>query len=232
MLILGLETATEMASVTLTREGREIAGWRTETAGDLCQHLAREAAGVLGRGGVSFQDLDLVAVGLGPGSFTSLRIGLATAKAFAIAHDTPLVGASSLAAMAWQERRRLGGLVCPVLDARRGDLYAGLYRVEGESIERVESEIVGKPEAVIGMLGARGREVTVFGQLSREQAEAFEAVGVRTEGETIYPSARAVAELGRARYEAEGGYDVAALRPIYLRKSYAEERFGIDLGLR
>ena len=235
MLTLALETATGMASASLAEDEREIAAWQVEAAGNLCQQLGPEVAALIGRGGASFDRLDLIAVGLGPGSFTSLRIGLATAKAFALAQDLPLVGISSLAAAAWQERRRFQGLLCPAFDAKRGELYAALYRPGPDSLEQVEPEFVAEPDDVIARLARRDEPVTIFGQLDSKQVTRFEQAGLRActlHPEPIFPRALAVAQLGRRRYRSHGPDDLASRRPLYLRKSYAEEHFDIDLGLR
>src|SRR6185295_12889341 len=93
--------------------------------------LPGEARALLERHRLSFQDLEGIAVGAGPGSFTGLRIGLATAKGLAFAATLPLWLASSLAALAWSIAEHVDdrtALLVPVLDARRGELYAGFYR--------------------------------------------------------------------------------------------------------
>lgn len=233
MLILAIETATERASVTLMRDQDERAAWQSETLEDLCRHLAAEVGDVVSRGTATFSKLDLVAVGLGPGSFTSLRIGLATAKAIALAHDLPIVGVLSLAAMAWQMREAVGGIMCPVLDARRGDLYAAIYRAADGEIEQVSGEFIVKPDVLVKTLRKHG-PATIFGHLP--QPAIVEISG--TAGPTIsliaapvLPTAHAVAELGRRRFESRGPDDLPSLRPIYIRKSYAEEAFDIDLRL-
>ena len=235
MLVLALETATEMASAALVEDDREIAAWRAEAAGHLCRRLAPEVADLLARSETAFGRLDLIAVGLGPGSFTSLRIGLATAKAFALAHDLPLVGISSLAAAAWQGKRRFQGLLCPAFDAKRGDLYAAVYRAGPDALERIEPEFVAEPERLVAQLARRGEPATIFGRLDPDQADRVaKAVpgSCALHSEAIFPHALAVAQLGRLRFKADGPDDLASLRPLYLRKSYAEEHFDIDLGLR
>ena len=124
MLTLAIETATEQAGVVLWEAGRELAAWREVTRQDLLVRLAGQVSQVLSQAERDFEELDLICIGLGPGSFTSLRVGLATAKGLSLAHGTPLVGVGSLAAMAWDFRARVTGLACPVLDARRGNSTA------------------------------------------------------------------------------------------------------------
>ena len=236
MLTLALDTAVEPASVVLAEDDQALSAWRQTTHRDLCRRLASEVASVLERAEREFREVNLVAVGLGPGSFTGLRVGLATAKALALARDLPLVGISSLAAMAWQMRDTLGGLLCPMLDARRGELYAALYRTTGEGVEVVEPEFVATAPAVAERLRAREQEVTLFGQTDRVPAtEIARSIGDRGRlwcDEVVLPDALAVGQLARRRFAARGGDDIASLRPIYVRMSYAEERHDIDLGLR
>jgi tRNA threonylcarbamoyladenosine biosynthesis protein TsaB len=235
MLILAIETATERASVALVDDGRERAAWHDETAEGLCRCLAAEVGGVVARGKANFSQLDLVVAGLGPGSFTSLRIGLATAKAIALAYDLPLVGVSSLAAMAWQVRGEIGGLLCPALDARRGDLYAAVYRAAGDGLDRLVAEFVGKPELVAATLKQQGAPACVFGLLPAtavEQIEQAAGDGITITRGPILPDAGSAAAIGGRRFQCGGADDLASLRPIYVRKSYAEEASGLDLGLR
>jgi tRNA threonylcarbamoyladenosine biosynthesis protein TsaB len=236
VLILALETGTPRASVAIAEGDEELASWREETRRDLCRRLASELAGVLGGAGREPGDISLVAVGKGPGSFTSLRVGMATAKAFAAARDIPLVGVPSLQAMAWQVRSRVDGLACPVLDAGREQLYAAFYRTTSRSAEPVEQTFLATPEELAQRLGALGEEVSIFGQIDGADASAFQRVtGEKChlmDQETILPDALAVAQLGLRRYRETGGDDIASLRPIYVRMSYAEERFDIDLDLR
>ena len=236
MLVLALETAVARASVVLADGDRELSAWRADTRRDLCSRFASEIGAVISRAGRSFDELDLLAVGLGPGSFTALRVGLATAKALAVARDLPLVGIPSLAAMAWQVRDRLTGLVCPMLDARRGEIYAALYRVAQDRVDSVVPEFAADTETLAERLSSAEEPVTLFGQLDRlpaaDLARALPEPAALWSDETILPDALAVAQLARRRFAAQGPDDAASLRPIYVRLSYAEERFDIDLGLR
>lgn len=232
MLALGIETATAHSSVVLVRGDRELAAWREVTHRDLCRRLADEVAGVLEAAACTFADLELIAVGLGPGSFTSLRVGLATAKAIAFARSVPLVGVSSLAALAWRARGKIAGLACPLLPAGRGEVYGAVYRVGPDDIEQVAPESVAGREDLGARLAAWGEPVALLGLVEEELARGEGGQAVLRPGLVCAPDALAVAELGWRRYAASGGDEIAPLRPIYVRKSYAEERFEIDLGLR
>lgn len=232
MRLLGIETATSLTSVVAAADDRELAAWREHTRQDLVRRLATEIARVLGEAGLGFGDLDLLVVGLGPGSFTSLRVGLATAKGIALAHDLPLVGVPSLEAMAWQMRRTFTGLACPILDARRGELYAALYRVGPETISSVVEPFVVSAEGLAARLEEADEPAVVFGEVGALPEPARERLGARCHGEPVWPDAAAVAQLGLRRYREQGGDDMASLRPIYVRRSYAEEAANLDLGLR
>ncbi|HEY0989409.1 MAG TPA: tRNA (adenosine(37)-N6)-threonylcarbamoyltransferase complex dimerization subunit type 1 TsaB, partial [Kofleriaceae bacterium] len=136
MRLLALDTATSTAGIAVVDDDRVLAEARHDTAGrgaDLLvaiDRLCREA-------GVAPGELDAIAVGAGPGSFTGLRIGMATAKGIAFAANRPLWAVSSLAALADDAQRELatgpqvagaGEVVCAALDARRGELFAGCFR--------------------------------------------------------------------------------------------------------
>jgi len=235
MLVLALETATEHASVVLAEDDRELAAWRAVTRQDLCLRLAAEMTQVLDQAGADPGDVALVAVGLGPGSFTALRVGLATAKGFCLARGAPLVGVSALEAMAWQVRDRVSGMACPVIDARRGEVYAGLFQVTGRQVTQTGEEFVARPQELRKRLAALGQPVSLLGQVDRIQPEALAGLrggGVAVLEDPVAPEALAIARIGRTRYLAHPVDEIDSARPIYVRRSYAEERFDIDLGLR
>ena len=235
MLVLALETATEHTSVVLAEDDRELASWRGVTRQDLCLRLAAEVTQVLEQAGADSGDVALVAAGLGPGSFTSLRVGLATAKGFCLARGVPLVGVPALEAMAWQVKDRVSGTVSPVIDARRGQVYAALFKVAGAQVVRETEEFIARPADLGKRLRALGAPVSLVGQVDRLQPDALaELQGDRIQvlGDPVAPDALAVACIGRQRYLSRPVDEIDSARPIYVRRSYAEERFDIDLGLR
>jgi tRNA threonylcarbamoyladenosine biosynthesis protein TsaB len=161
---------------------------------------------------------------------------MATAKGIAAARGLPLVGVPSLESMAWQLRDRAPEVVCPVLDARRGQVYAAIYRTGADSMEQVEGAFLARPGQLVERVLAENEPVTIFGQADREQVDEMRRALGNSGGafneEEAWPDALAAAQLGSRRHLRHGGEDIASLRPIYVRMSYAEERFDIDLGLR
>jgi tRNA threonylcarbamoyladenosine biosynthesis protein TsaB len=180
--------------------------------------------------GLTIPDLGGYAVGLGPGSFTGLRIGLATWKGLAYANRRPLAGASSLAALALDAVAHLppGGdaLLVPLLDARKGEVYAGFYRASPEGVAAVRPEEALAPGDVAGRLAGLGRAVG-FG----EGWNAYRAIlepalpGLVAAPET--PTGEAVGRLAAARLARAAFDDQAlfALEPHYVRPSEAEVKF-------
>jgi tRNA threonylcarbamoyladenosine biosynthesis protein TsaB len=176
-------------------------------------------------------DVEGYAVGLGPGSFTGLRIGLATWKGLAYAQRRPLAGASSLAAMALGAvaAAPAGALVVPLLDAKKGEVYAGFYRAAGRGVEAALPDAALAPGALaarLADLAARGERALAFGGGLDAYATALAAVA-RLDGASGTPRASAVARLC-ARALDGAAHDPAplfALEPHYVRPSEAELKF-------
>jgi tRNA threonylcarbamoyladenosine biosynthesis protein TsaB len=222
--VLGIDTATAIASVAILDDGVVLAEAHSETAGHRADLLVLVDA-VCTRVGVTARDLDGVAIGAGPGSFTGLRIGMATAKGIAFAASKPLWAVSSLAALALDElASQRGATVVGVLDARRGEVYAGAYRNEDGAIVLAGDERVMPPSELVRFApdGARftGDAATAYPELAHLPG---------TWGVT--PSGAAVAKLAIA------GARVDVLvhgAPTYIRPSEAEVKYpdGVPGALR
>ncbi|HKE20637.1 MAG TPA: tRNA (adenosine(37)-N6)-threonylcarbamoyltransferase complex dimerization subunit type 1 TsaB [Kofleriaceae bacterium] len=226
--VLALDTSTDVASVAvlgpacdITGEGR--AASRSDDLIPLIDRALADAGARLG-------DLAAIAVGAGPGSFTGLRIGMATAKGLCFATGLPLWSASSLAALALDAAAIEpldGALVVAAFDARRDELGAGFYRVDGDRAEPMADERIVEPArlaaAVADILRASGlsRAVIVGDALSLHGA-ALAAAGAPLSRARVTPSARSVARLALA------GPRIDVLQtgtPVYIRPSAAEVAF-------
>jgi tRNA threonylcarbamoyl adenosine modification protein YeaZ len=242
MLILGIESASLVASAALVQDGTLLAEYtlnskktHSQTLLPMIQEITR-AVGLEER----LEELDGIAIAKGPGSFTGLRIGSATAKGLAMTLEKPILAVPTLDAMAFQ-LYGISGLVCPIMDARRMQVYTGIYRFAGGQGGSIPSEVTVDEhtsmhtlmeqtamsvEELIGRLNALGEMVTFLGDgcpVYKEQLLTGLTVPVR-----FAPSfasrqrAAAVAELG-AIYLREGITETALdHKPDYLRKSQAE----------
>jgi len=188
--------------------------------------------------GRTVADVDGWAIGLGPGSFTGLRIGLATLKGLAYALRRPIAGASSLAAMALAAApgAPMGAVLVPLLDARKGEVYAGFYRVVHGGVERVQPEAALAPDALAertrALLAANGAAPLLFGEGLDAFAEKLEGRVSRLETSVATPSAAAVAALAApallgATFDSQ---PLFALEPHYVRASEAEVKYPHGLG--
>jgi tRNA threonylcarbamoyladenosine biosynthesis protein TsaB len=217
--LLAVETATAATSVAVLEGPRVVAEAADATrphAAALLPALER----VLGEAGVGLDAIDAFAVSIGPGSFTGLRIGIATLKAFALGTDRPVAPVPTLAALAWPLRKAEGMLV-PCLDAQRGELYAAGYRAAGDGIAACLAESAFRPEELAARLED---SCLLVGEGIDAVGRALEEVGLTARLLPAAPRASAVGEVG-ARMLARGeGREAAAVVPRYVRRAEAEAR--------
>jgi tRNA threonylcarbamoyladenosine biosynthesis protein TsaB len=247
MLIAAVDTATLTLSCALAElapggEVRHLAS-STERApatagGGHGARLPQALVELLRARAFELGDVEGWAVGLGPGSFTGLRIGLATVKGLAWARQRPLAGASSLAAMALEAAPAAGegAILLPLLDAKKGEVYAGFYRATAGGVEPLQPEAALAPEPLAerarALLAAHGRRPLAFGEGYEAFASRLAGQVDRLEGVSRQPSAFAIARLA-APALAAGGFDAQrlfALEPHYVRPSEAEVKFPHGLG--
>lgn len=228
--VLGIETGGPLAEMAVVAGGRVLA----ECSRAVASHGAElpDAVGeLLERAGIAAGDLKGLAVGIGPGSFTGLRVGLSYAKGLAMASGYALVGVPSLdtlalAALAEADCAQ-GRMICAVLDARRGEVYAALYRVCADGLEKLSDELVLALGNLVPRLDA---DVLLVGD--GKAAEACSLVtdahgqALSLDGARLRLRGRAVAALGAARV-AGGEVDNAfALQALYVRPAEATFRSG------
>jgi tRNA threonylcarbamoyladenosine biosynthesis protein TsaB len=226
--VLALDTSTHVASVAvLGPDGAAQVEGRAESRSDDLVALIDRA---LAQAGVALADLGAIAVGAGPGSFTGLRIGMATAKGLCLAAGLPLWSASSLAALALDAGEvdpLSGALVVPVFDARRGEVCAGFFRVAGDRAEPLADERIVEPTLLAGATAEVQAEhgldrVLLVGDALAAHGAALAAAGQPLATARVTPSARSVARLALA------GPRTDVLRtgtPVYIRPSAAEVAF-------
>lgn len=152
MRIVGIETSGTRGSVALLDGGRLVAHRAQAEPGQHAERVLTLLGECLEEAAWSRKDLQRIAVGIGPGSFTGLRVGIALAQGLALGLDIPLVGVGSLAALAAAARPFAGGkATCPILDARREEVFVGLYAADG-------TELLAPHTLPVATAGAKLRE--------------------------------------------------------------------------
>jgi tRNA threonylcarbamoyladenosine biosynthesis protein TsaB len=229
MLLLGIDTATKRVGVALANQhgvlGRvEIGGTATAGPPRHAETLAPAIAWCMEQCGVQPAQVSAVAVGIGPGMFTGLRVGVTTAKIFAQALRIPVIPIASLDLLAYP-LRYAHGLVVATIDARRHEVYWAMYRPVPGGVQRVSEYELGSPEDLVGELQARGEETLVCGDGGLRFPEVFADLGRRVElagPAHASPSLTALVDLAHVRFEREDFVAPRDVLPMYLRRSDAE----------
>lgn len=221
MLILALESSAKAASVALMKDRTLIAQYSQCSGLTHSRTLLPMLEDMLKNTETKIGDIDLIAVAHGPGSFTGIRIGVSTVKGLAWASDKKCVGVSTLEAMAWHGTAA-GGLICPVMDARRSQVYNALFEIdENGSPRRLTEDRPIALEELARELKAMGREAWLVGDGAEISYAYLTSAGV--------PCRMAPENL---RFQSGWGVGMAALDktpgtaddllPVYLRLSQAE----------
>ncbi len=223
MRALGVDTATGIASVGLVTNETTVVRQRP-VAGNHARTLLPLVDEVLAAAGMDLRAVDLLAVSIGPGSFTGLRIGLAVVKGLALALGTPVIGVPTLRAYA-QALGPRPGTVWPVLDARKGEVYAAGYRWRGDVVDEIAAAAVLSPSALEALVRTPstlvGDGVDAYG----DRWSAISGVTCLRLAESP-PSGAVVASLGVVLLAVGGAADLTDLEPRYCRRSEAEMKRG------
>ncbi len=241
MLILGIDTATAIASVALVEEGKileEIYSGNAKGKGspgpveraNHAETLLPLIHELLDRAGLPLTQISAFAVSIGPGSFTGLRIGLSTVKGLAYGWSIPVAGVPTLQAIAARVTE-WDGFICPFLDARKKEVYAALFRKKAGRLERLTEDLASAPEKILQFVQSfEIREPYLFiGDGSRVYEDLIRSSFlsrrlVITQGESYPSTAATAARLAEARIQKNEVDSIGPLTPFYLRPSEAEVR--------
>ena len=220
MLILAFESSAKAASVALCRDGHLVRQYSQCSAQTPSRTLLPMAEDMLKNAELSIGDVDVFAVAHGPGSFTGIRIGVSTVKGLAWASDKPCVGVSTLEAMAWHGVSA-GGYICPVMDARRSQVYNAIFKIEGGRPVRMTADRPISLEDLASELRELDSPVFLVGDGAAITAAYLGGnnIAYRAAPENlVWQSAWGVAMA--AQDKTPGSAD--DLLPVYLRLSQAE----------
>jgi len=224
--LLAVETSTLTGAVAILESGGVVAESRVSVAVTHGERLMAAIDGVLRAARWELADVDAFAVALGPGSFTGLRIGLSTVKGLAFATGKPAVGVPTLDALAWR-LPYCAYAVCPVLDAKKNEVYAALYRTLEGRLEVLEAPRAVAPATLAEDLrGTVAGPVVFVGDAVAPYApvlgEILGTYALLAPPDLRLPSAVTVGELGGWALDRGKTMELANLVPLYLRPSEAE----------
>ena len=221
-LILCIETGTDVCSVGLAENGQLVA-LRESCGRDHARNVAVYVDELLRERDVDADEIDAIAVGKGPGSYTGLRIGVSFAKGLCYGLRKPLIAIGSLDALVEVAREDAeAGIVdvedferatlCPMVDARRMEVYTQLFNGRGEALGEVEAKIIDEQSFAAEIAAAE--EFVIFGNGAAKCAGTLSAKAKLIE---VVPSARGLARLAQEALEAGRTEDIAYFEPFYLK---------------
>ena len=222
MLILAMDSTAVAASVALLDNGAPLAAFHLNNGNTHSETLLPMAESVLRCTGKTVNDIDLFAVSAGPGSFTGVRIGVATVKGLAFGKGKPCVGVSTLEALA-ENLVPTGGLLCPVMNARRGQVYNALFHVENGVLTRLCPDRALSVEELEAELLTYSEPVTLCGDGAELVKNSFTKCDVALPPLTLMEQNAVSVALCAARMAKEGKTCTdKELKPVYLRMPQAE----------
>lgn len=220
-LILSIETGTDICSVAIARDGELLSLRESDEGRDHAKKVAVFVDELLDETGISPDELDAIAVGMGPGSYTGLRIGVSFAKGLCYGLQIPLVAVGSLDALTevaiedneagildvenWDE-----SILCPMVDARRMEVYTQLFDSRGVALSQVKAEIVTE-ESFADV--RRERQLVIFGNGAAKCRELLPDAAYIN----VTPSARGLVRLAQRRLDEGRVEDIAYFEPFYLK---------------
>ena len=223
MIILGVESATSQVGCAIGGVEGVLASFCSNRGRRHAETLTPAIQFVCQQARVEMREISAVAVDIGPGLFTGLRVGIATAKAIAQALRVPMLGISSLDLLAfpvrWSNR-----VIVPVIDARRSEVFTAFYRQVPGGVQRLTPPALMTPDDLASELLARPDDHLLVGDGALRYASTFSAIGdveIGTNGEA-FPSAASLVELAHPRAIREEFVQPWELAPLYLRRSDAE----------
>lgn len=225
-LVLGIDNSIDFLNVALSLEGRLLEEHSIRSTEHPSQIIAAVVRDILLRHGYGPADLNLIVATIGPGSFTGIRVGLAFCKGLSAGRAIPLLGVPSLDVLTSPLAFMEGYYLCPMIDAKKGEIFTALYRAaHGGNLESLTGYLAVKPEAVAGII----KEPCICFGTGASIAAPFLS---KMHGVTILAdrfariSAAALIKEGLARAEEP---ITASLKPIYGRRSEAEIKFNVEL---
>ncbi len=223
MLILGIETAALQVGCAIGGHEGVLASFHAARGRRHVETLAPAVEFVCRQARVELSEISVVAVDVGPGLFSGLRVGVATAKALAQALRVPVIGVSSLDLLAFPVRHT-SRLIVPTIDARRGEVFYAFYRQVPGGAQRLSPYQLGTPADLASELLATGEDCLMVGDGALRYPQMLTEVARCEAGDrtNAYPSAASLVELAHPRALREEFGPSWELEPLYLRKSDAE----------
>jgi tRNA threonylcarbamoyladenosine biosynthesis protein TsaB len=220
LIILGLETATPQVGCAFGDEEGPVASFHLSQGRRHAETLAPAIDFLCRESGIGLDSVGVIAVDVGPGLFTGLRVGVATAKAMASALGVPVAGLSSLDLLAYPHRRS-AGLIASVVDARRGEVFWALYRAVPGGVQRQSDYAVSRPHTLASELHALHQDVLAVGDGARRYLAELEGLDhvVVAESSAAYPSAAVLVELALPRAQRGDTSAAEDVVPLYLRQA-------------
>lgn len=225
MPILGIDSATPVAGVAIIDEDKILAENFLNTGYTHSEKFLPMIKLTLEQANLTLKDLDGIALTKGPGSFTGLRIGMVTAKSLAQVTGLKLLGVSTLDALAYN-LWGYNGIICPILNARKNEVYTALYEMQNNELKRISDYYALAPEKLVNMLLRQEKEVFFLGDGVKVYQD------ILTKGlsslckfapfHNMLTRASSVACLGLKGLKEGKEDDYFSLEPVYLRKSEAE----------
>lgn len=226
MKVLGIDTSGYANSIGVIDDGRILADFTFPARADSLEKIVSNIDFALKKANLLLEDVQGFGVGLGPGSWTGIRVGVTVAKILAYSTNKPVCGVPTLEVLAYNARD-VPALICPIINAVRDTVYAAFYRMKDGTISRVSDYYVGDLPGLSEMV----KEPTVFigagAQAYRQViAQALGSSGIGIEAIEDVPKGSAVALLAATRLKSGESDDALSLEPLYLKESTAQAFLG------
>ncbi|HEY4967393.1 MAG TPA: tRNA (adenosine(37)-N6)-threonylcarbamoyltransferase complex dimerization subunit type 1 TsaB [Puia sp.] len=218
-MILLIDTAQETATVALSENGRIVFSEENPVTNESAAWLHPAVARILGQAGLTIRDLEAVAVIAGPGSYTGLRVGMAAAKGFCYALKIPLITRNTLEVMAasmMTVAKENLALICPMIDARREEVYTALYHPEGEVIQSPRAMILDKSSFELEL---RTNRIIFFGS----GAKKWEKINQHSFALFLPQpnNTQAFGKLAQESFDLKNWSDPVYSEPVYLKEFFS-----------